>query len=96
MPNGKKKYAYISQKDLDERYAFNEEDNLYYYYGSNIVAYNPEPNANWAFDDKTRTLSMFTDDGYYAYTFTITMSEDRNSFTGIDTKGQTYTFVRAE
>ena len=91
------KYGYVPQQVLDEYYVYNEEDKLYYYtWNGYSGSYDPQPNANWAFDENTMTLSMFTNDGYYAYTFTITMSDDHKSFTGVDTKGKTYTFVKAE
>ena len=94
MPNGKMRYNYVSQKTLEERgYTYNEEDKRYW---KDSYSYNPEPNANWAFDENNMTLSMYTDDGYYTYTLTITMSDDHNSFSGVTSKGTTYTFVKAD
>lgn len=37
---------------------------------------------------------MYTESGYYSYSFKVTMNDDKNSWVGIDTKGITYTFKR--
>lgn len=98
-PNGKLKYDYLTKSQL-EQYTFNSEKGTYYYqwtdkngiiYG---VEYDPNDNACWAFDEATQTISMYTESGYYSYSFKVVMNDDKNSWVGTDAKGRTYTFKR--
>ena len=100
--DGNLKYGYITKKDL-EKYTYNEDDGTYYYYyvpeGESVGygwSYDPSSNAYWAYDEVGQTISMFTKDGYYAFTYKVVMSEDNNSWAGIDAKGNTYSFVKIE
>lgn len=93
LPHGRMKYHYVSQKELDEKYIYNEKDKLYW---RGYDSYNPAPNAYWTYDAKTKVLSMYTDDGYYAYSFNITMNEDFKSFIAINTQGKKYSFIKVE
>ena len=52
-------------------------------------------NAYWAFDEASQTISMYTKDGYYAFTYKVVMSDGFNSWAGVDlVNGRTYSFVR--
>ena len=88
-PNGNLKYSYVTKENLK----YDEKTNTYYYYGG---TYNPEYNAHWTFDETVNSISMYTDDGYYAYSYKVTMNDDHNSWVGVDSKGNTYTFTRVE
>ena len=87
------KYHYISQKELDEKYTYNEKDKLY---RRGYDSYDPAPNAYWTYEEKTKVLSMYTEDGYYAFSFVITMNEDYKSFIAVNTQGKEYTFIKVE
>lgn len=98
-PNGKLKYDYLTKSQLVQ-YTYNSEKGTYCYqwtdkngiiYG---VEYDPNDNAYWAFDENTQTISMYTESGYYSYSFKVTMNDDKNSWLGTDAKGRTYTFKR--
>lgn len=99
-PNGGLKYGYRTQEQL-KNYTYDKDSNTYVYsweengvpYG---IIYDPADNAHWAFDETTQSISMYRDDGYYAYTYKVTMNENKNSWIGIDSDGRTYTFVRIE
>lgn len=54
----------------------------------------PDGKANWAYDESTQSISMYRDDGYYAYTYKVVMSDDSNSWAGVDKNGKTFSFVR--
>ena len=45
----------------------------------------------WQIDD-----TLYDDDGYYAYSFKVTMNDDHNSWVGVDSKGNTCTFTKVE
>lgn len=95
-PNGNLKYSYVTKEKLKE-YTYDEKTNTYYYSsGGYGWTYSPEYNAHWAFDESTNSISMYTDDGYYAYSYKVTMNDDHNSWVGIDSNGRTYTFTRIE
>ena len=98
-PNGKLKYDYLTKSQL-EQYTFNSEKGTYYYQwtGKNGIIYGVEydlnDNAYWAFDEATQTISMYTESGYYSYSFKVVMNDDKNSWVGTDAKGRIYTFKR--
>ena len=95
-PNGNLKYNYVTKENL-KKYTYDEKTNTYYYLSDGYGwTYNPEYNAHWAFDETTSSISMYTDDGYYAYSFKVTMNDDHNSWVGVDSKGNTCTFTRVE
>ena len=99
-PNGGLKYGYQTQEQL-KNYSYDKESNTYVYsWEVNGVPhskiYDPADNAHWAFDETTQSISMYRDDGYYAFTYKVTMNENKNSWIGIDSDGRTYTFVRIE
>ncbi len=91
-PNGNLKYNYVTKEDL-KKYTYDDKTNTYHGYG---WTYDPNYNAHWAFDETTNSISMYTDDGYDAFTYKVTMNDDHNSWVGIDSKGATYTFTRVE
>ena len=95
-PNGNLKYSYVTKENL-KKYTYDEKTNTYYYSSDGYGwTYNPEYNAHWAFDETVNSISMYTDDGYYAYSYKVTMNDDHNSWVGVDSKGNTYTFTRVE
>lgn len=49
--------------------------------------------ANWSYNDQEHTISMYTVDGYYTFTYTVNMASDGNSWAGYTTnsKGATTT-----
>ena len=95
-PNGRLKYSYETKENLKE-YTYDEKTNTYHYSsGGYGWTYDPEYNAHWAFDESTNSISMYTDDGYYAFSYKVTMNDDHNSWVGIDSDGRTYTFTRIE
>ena len=56
-----------------------------------------EPVAKWTFNETDQTISMFTDDGYYAYTYKVSMSEDGKSWAGFDQgNNKTYSFTKLD
>ena len=95
-PNGNLKYNYVTKENL-KKYTYDEKTNTYSY-GSDghFLIYHPEYNAHWAFDETTSSISMYRDDGYYTYSFKVIMNDDHNSWVGVDTKGNTCTFIRVE
>ena len=56
--------------------------------------------AYWSYNENDQTISMYSDDGYYAYTYKVNMSDDGKSWAGytINSKGSTITisFTRLE
>lgn len=53
------------------------------------------PYAHWSYNEKEQTISMYRDDGYYAFTYKVTMAVDGNSWAGYDSaSGKTYAFTR--
>ena len=95
-PNGNLKYSYVTKENL-KKYTYDEKTNTYYYSSDGYGwTYDPDYNAHWAFDETTNSISMYTDDGYYTYSYKVTMNDDRNSWVGLDAKGKTYTFTRIE
>ena len=101
-PNGSMKYDYLTKEQL-KKYNYNKETGMYWYrwtdndgcgYG---IEYDPSDNAHWAFDETTQTISMYRDDGYYSYTYKVTMNDDKKSWVGIDiSTNRTYTFTRID
>lgn len=87
-------------KEKLKKYSYDKDSNTYYYiwtddYGQSFgIEYNPEDNAHWIFDEATQTISLYTDSGYYTYTYRVTMNEDNKSWIGKDEKGRTYVFTR--
>jgi hypothetical protein len=95
-PNGTMKCGYMSPKELEEKgYLFNEEEGVYKLIeGMYLLTYSPQSNAYWAFDEASQTISMYTESGYYAFTYKVVMNNDLKSWVGIDSTGKTYTFVK--
>jgi hypothetical protein len=95
-PNGTMKYGYMSNKELeDQGYVYEEEEGVYHLIsGIYHIVYNPQSNAYWAFDETSQSISMYTEDGYYAFTYKVVMNKDFKSWVGIDSNGKTYTFVK--
>lgn len=53
--------------------------------------------ARWTFNEKDQTISMYTDDGYYAYTLRVSMGGDGKSWAGYDiSECKTYSFVKLD
>ena len=52
--------------------------------------------AYWAYDESTQSISMYTKNGYYSYTYKVVMNDDKQSWVGIGSNGRTYTFVKAK
>ena len=51
--------------------------------------------AHWAYDKTTQIISMYRDDGYYAFAFKVIMSDDKKSWSGISTTdGKACSFVK--
>lgn len=95
-PNGKMRYGYVTKAAL-EKYTYNSETGTYIYSWDNCsVEYDPSDNAFWTYNETTQTISMYREDGYYSFTYKVTMSDDKNSWVGVDAKGKTYTFIRIE
>ena len=95
-PNGNLKYNYVTKEDL-KKYTYDDKTNTYHYSSDGYGwTYDPNYNAHWAFDETTNSISMYRDDGYYAFTYKVTMNDDHNSWVGVDSKGATYTFTRVE
>lgn len=96
--NGKMKYGYMSPKELEENgWVYDEEKGIYELVeGMYYFTYSPKSNAYWAFDETTQSISMYTDDGYYAFTYRVVMNDDMKSWVGVDTQGKSYTFVKAK
>lgn len=95
--NGTMKYGYLSAEELEEKgYVYDAEEGIYKQIdGMYLVTYNPKSNAYWAFDEASQTISMYTEDGYYAFTYKVVMNEGFNSWAGVDlVNGRTYSFVR--
>jgi hypothetical protein len=90
------KYGYMSNKELeDQGYVYEEEEGVYHLIsGIYHIVYNPQSNAYWAFDETSQSISMYTEDGYYAFTYKVVMNNDLKSWVGIDSNGKTYTFVK--
>ena len=97
-PNGTMKYGYMSDKELKNKgYVYNEEEGVYNLIdGMYHVIYNPKSNAYWVFDENSQSISMYTESGYYTFTYKVVMNKDLNSWIGIDSNGKTYTFVKKE
>ena len=97
-PNGTMKYGYMSKEELEqEGYVYDEEEGVYdLIEGMYHIVYNPQSNAYWAFDETSQSISMYTDSGYYAFTYKVVMNNDLKSWVGIDSTGKTYTFVKKE
>lgn len=96
-PNGTMKYGYMSAEELEEKgYVFDEEEGVYEKVdGMYRVTYNPLSNAYWAFDEVSHTISMYTENGYYAFTYKVIMNDDYNSWAGVNLiSGKTYSFVK--
>ena len=108
--NGGLRDNYLSKKDLESKYTYDEEKKVYYYidyvlYGTGSGGsgvheyrneYDPSDNAHWVYNETDNTISMFTDDGYYAFTYKVTFSDDRNSWAGVDAQGKTVSFIRVD
>lgn len=77
-------------------YSMYIKDNGEIYYSS----WAESEKAHWTYNESDQTISMFTDDGYYAYTFKVNMADDGKSWAGIYTnsKGgtETYSFVKVD
>ena len=97
-PNGTMKYGYMSKEELEqEGYVYDEEEGVYdLIEGMYHIVYNPQSNAYWAFDETSQSISMYTESGYYAFTYKVVMNNDLKSWVGIDSTGKTYTFVKKE
>jgi len=55
------------------------------------------PNAHWSYNESAQTISMYTDDGYYSFTYRVSMANDAKSWAGYNEKsGTTYSFIRME
>ena len=55
--------------------------------------------SHWSYNESEQTISMYSDDGYYAFTYKVNMAEDGNSWAGYEiTSGntKTYTFTRVK
>ena len=62
-----------------------------------IVGDKKAPNAHWSYNDSEQTISMYTDNGYYAFTYKVNMSVDGKSWAGYDSaSGRTYSFIKVE
>ena len=60
-------------------------------YGSKRV------DAHWSYNENDQTISMYSDDGYYTYTYKVNMSDDGKSWAGYTiSKGSTVSFTRLE
>lgn len=55
-------------------------------------------NAFWSYNASDNTISMYTDDGYYAFTYKVNMAADGKSWAGYTTSNnsKTYTFIKVE
>lgn len=65
------------------------------------ISYDPLEGSNriarWTFNEKDQTISMYTDDGYYAYTFKVSMGADGKSWAGYDMSNyKTYSFTKLD
>ena len=70
-PNGNLKYSYVTKENL-KKYTYDEKTNTYYYSSDGYGwTYDPDYNAHWAFDETTNSISMYTDDGYYTYSYKV-------------------------
>ena len=62
--------------------------------------YNSKIKTLWTYDEKEQVISMFTDDGYYTYTYKVNMADDGNSWAGYTTSSsgstKTVSFVRLQ
>jgi len=90
----------MTKENLKE-YTYDEKTNSYRYtntseYYTYTDIYYPGYNAHWAFNETTNSISMYTGDGYYAFTYKVTMNDDHNSWVGVDSAGRTYTFIRVK
>lgn len=49
--------------------------------------------ARWSYNEQDQTISMYSDDGYYGFTYKVNMAEDGKSWAGYttDDKGKTTT-----
>lgn len=105
-PNGRLKCYYKTKSEL-EKYTYDSTQNMYYLYDypeagttpstTYIVSqYDPTDDAYWAFDEVNQTVSMYREGNSDAYTFKVIMSDDKNSWAGVDSEGKTYSFVRIE
>ena len=95
--NGTMKYGYLSAEELEEKgYVYDTAEGIYKQIdGMYLVTYNPKSNAYWAFDEASQTISMYTEDGYYAFTYKVVMNDGFNSWAGVDlVNGRTYSFVK--
>lgn len=56
--------------------------------------------AHWSYNETEQTISMYSDNGYYSYTYKVNMSDDGNSWAGytISSNGSTKTvsFIKIE
>lgn len=53
--------------------------------------------SHWIYNENDQTIFMYSDDGYYSYTYKVSMTEDGKSWTGYDQNTKkTYTFTKAE
>lgn len=100
-PNGGLKYNYYTKDKLLPSYygcKYDEKNNTYSFYDENYNSwtYDPESNAHWVFDESTQSISMYTDDGYYTYTFKVVMADDTKSWVGITQSGETAPFIKIE
>lgn len=58
-----------------------------------------DESSHWSYNESEQTISMYSDDGYYAYTYKVNMADDGNSWAGYEIKSdktKTYTFTRVE
>ena len=70
----------------------------YWWNYKNVVtpSENVDNEACWTYDKYTQSISMYTKDGYYSYTYKVVMNEDKQSWVGKGSNGITYTFVKAK
>ena len=52
--------------------------------------------AFWSYNGSDNTISMYTEGGYYAYTYKVNMAADGKSWAGYDSSNssKTYTFIK--
>lgn len=59
--------------------------------------YDDVGSARWSFNEKDQTISMYTDDGYYAFTYKVSMATNGKSWAGYsESSGKTFSFTKIE
>ena len=86
-------------------YGMTIDDDGYIYY-SITESMEPDPDSpfkpssvtgHWIYNETDQTISMYTDDGYYSFTYKVSMSEDGKSWVGYDQgKDKTYSFTKLD